>query len=94
MLLLLLSSPRSGRQHRASLLLLLAAVLLYVASVCAGLPAGSKCPRHIDCAKEGRHCCKARLPPTVGPASHCRRMRKDAAWRGGSTVMWYEEKIT
>ncbi|GAA6232034.1 neural proliferation differentiation and control protein 1-like [Lates japonicus] len=70
MLLLLLSSPRSGRQHRASLLLLLAAVLLYVASVCAGLPAGSKCPRHIDCAKEGRHYCKpgsSHCGPCVSP---------------------------
>ncbi|XP_071322303.1 neural proliferation differentiation and control protein 1a isoform X2 [Trachinotus anak] len=65
--MLLLSSPRSGRQRRASPLWLpLAAVLLCVVSVGAGLPApsGSKCPRHIDCAKQGRHLCKP-------GSSHC-----------------------
>ncbi|XP_056259898.1 neural proliferation differentiation and control protein 1a [Seriola aureovittata] len=62
--MLLLSSPRSGRQRRASLLLLFAAVLLCVVSVGAGLPAGSKCPHHIDCAKEGRHFC-------MPGSSHC-----------------------
>ncbi|KAG7223887.1 hypothetical protein INR49_015143 [Caranx melampygus] len=66
--MLLLSSPRrSGRQLRASpppLLPLFAAVLLCVVSVGAALPAGSKCPHHIDCAKEGRHFCRR-------GSSHC-----------------------
>ncbi|XP_040915290.1 neural proliferation differentiation and control protein 1a [Toxotes jaculatrix] len=61
--MLLLSCPRSGRQRRASLLLL-AAVLLCVVSVSSSLPAGFKCPRRIDCAKEGRHFCKP-------GSSHC-----------------------
>ncbi|XP_059214587.1 neural proliferation differentiation and control protein 1a [Centropristis striata] len=55
--MLLLSSPRSGRLHRASLLLL-AAVLLCVVPVGASPPAGSRCPHHIDCAKEGRQFCR------------------------------------
>ncbi|KAF1377404.1 hypothetical protein PFLUV_G00200470 [Perca fluviatilis] len=55
--MLLLSSPRNGRLRRASLLLL-ATVLLCVVPVSASLPAGSKCPHHIDCAKEGRHLCR------------------------------------
>ncbi|CAB1440877.1 unnamed protein product [Pleuronectes platessa] len=55
--MLLLSSPRSGRLRRASLLPL-AAVLLCVVSVSSGLPASQKCPHHLDCAKEGRHFCK------------------------------------
>ncbi|KAM7369136.1 hypothetical protein PAMP_013429 [Pampus punctatissimus] len=58
-----LSSSRNGRLRRASLLLL-AAVLLYVIPTTASLPAGSKCPLHIDCAKEGRHFCKP-------GSSHC-----------------------
>ncbi|XP_030292409.1 neural proliferation differentiation and control protein 1a [Sparus aurata] len=62
-MLLPLSSPPNGRQHRASLLLL-AAVLLCVVSVSSGLPARSKCPRHIDCANEGRHFCRP-------GSSHC-----------------------
>ncbi|XP_070845396.1 neural proliferation differentiation and control protein 1a [Chaetodon trifascialis] len=61
--MLLLCSPRSGCQRRASLLLL-AAVLLCVVPVTASLPAGSKCPLHIDCAKEGRHFCRP-------GSSHC-----------------------
>ncbi|XP_042251172.1 neural proliferation differentiation and control protein 1a [Thunnus maccoyii] len=61
--MLSLSSPRNGRLRRASLLLL-AAVLLCVIPATASLPAGSKCPLHIDCAKEGRHFCKP-------GSSHC-----------------------
>nr|XP_019937445.1 PREDICTED: neural proliferation differentiation and control protein 1-like [Paralichthys olivaceus] len=61
--MLLLSSPRSGRLRRASLLLL-AAVLLCVVSVSCGLPAGHTCPHYLDCAKEGRHFCKP-------GSSHC-----------------------
>ncbi|KAM9338087.1 neural proliferation differentiation and control protein 1a [Symphorus nematophorus] len=61
--MLLLSIPRNGRQRRASLLLL-AAVLLCAVPVSAGLPAGSKCPGRIDCAKEGREFCKP-------GSSHC-----------------------
>lgn len=57
-----LSSPRDGPQCRASLLL--AAVLLCVIPATASLPAGSQCPHHIDCAKEGRHFCKP-------GSSHC-----------------------
>ncbi|XP_032394945.1 neural proliferation differentiation and control protein 1a isoform X1 [Etheostoma spectabile] len=55
--MLLLSSPRNGRLRRASLLLL-ATLILCVAAVSASLPAGSKCPHHIDCAREGRHFCR------------------------------------
>ncbi|XP_034752473.1 neural proliferation differentiation and control protein 1a isoform X2 [Etheostoma cragini] len=55
--MLLLSSPRNGRLRRASLLLL-ATLLLCFAPVSASLPAGSKCPHHIDCAREGRHFCR------------------------------------
>ncbi|XP_070781161.1 neural proliferation differentiation and control protein 1-like [Enoplosus armatus] len=61
--MLLLSSPRNGRQRRASLLPF-AVVLLYVVPVSASLPAGSKCPLHIDCARERRHFCKP-------GSSHC-----------------------
>ncbi|XP_040012492.1 neural proliferation differentiation and control protein 1a [Xiphias gladius] len=67
--MLLLSSPRNGRQRRASLPLL-AAVLLCIVSVSAGLPAGVKCPHHIDCAKEGRHLCtpgSSRCGPCLSP---------------------------
>lgn len=53
--MLLLSSPRWGRVGRALLLLLLAVALLHVTS--ASPQAG--CPSHIDCAKAGRHFCKA-----------------------------------
>ncbi|XP_033502021.1 neural proliferation differentiation and control protein 1a [Epinephelus lanceolatus] len=57
--MLLLPSPRSERWRRASLLLLLllAAVLLCVVPVGASLPAHSKCPSRIDCAREGRRFC-------------------------------------
>ncbi|KAM9794080.1 neural proliferation differentiation and control protein 1a [Syngnathus typhle] len=55
--MLLLSSPRSERQRRASTLLL-AAVVLCVFRAAASLPAGRTCPHHIDCAKEGRHLCR------------------------------------
>ncbi|XP_038589510.1 neural proliferation differentiation and control protein 1a isoform X1 [Micropterus salmoides] len=61
--MLLLSSPRNGRQSRASLLLL-AVVLLCAVRVSAHLPAGSKCPRRLDCAREGRHYCRP-------GSSHC-----------------------
>nr|XP_046231166.1 neural proliferation differentiation and control protein 1a [Scatophagus argus] len=61
--MLLLSSPRNGRQRRTSPLLL-AAVLLCVVPVSSSLPAGSRCPPHIDCAKEGRHFCRP-------GSSHC-----------------------
>ncbi|XP_041816008.1 neural proliferation differentiation and control protein 1a [Chelmon rostratus] len=61
--MLLLSSPRSGRQRRASLLVL-AAVLLCVVPVIARLPAGGNCPLHIDCTKERRHFCRP-------GSSHC-----------------------
>ncbi|XP_070706666.1 neural proliferation differentiation and control protein 1a isoform X2 [Pempheris klunzingeri] len=60
---LLLSCPPSGRRRRASVLLV-AAVLLCAVPVGASLPAGSKCPLHIDCANEGRHFCKP-------GSSHC-----------------------
>ncbi|XP_022071400.1 neural proliferation differentiation and control protein 1a isoform X2 [Acanthochromis polyacanthus] len=65
MLLLPLSSPRYGRQRRASLLLL-AAVLLCVVSVGASLPAHSRCPGPIECAKQRRHFCQH-------GSSHCGR---------------------
>lgn len=61
--MMLLFSQRNWSQRRASLLLL-AAVLLGVVSVSASLPAGSKCPLHIDCAQEGRHFCRP-------GSSHC-----------------------
>ncbi|XP_029921020.1 neural proliferation differentiation and control protein 1a isoform X2 [Myripristis murdjan] len=62
---MLLPSPRKPRQRRASSLLLAELLLCVISvSVCAGLPAGSKCPRHIDCAREGRHFCKP-------GSSHC-----------------------
>ncbi|XP_044030573.1 neural proliferation differentiation and control protein 1a [Siniperca chuatsi] len=61
--MLLLSSPRNGRQRRASLLLL-AVVLLCFVPVSASLPAGRKCPHQIDCAREGRQFCQP-------DSSHC-----------------------
>ncbi|XP_054468768.1 neural proliferation differentiation and control protein 1a [Anoplopoma fimbria] len=64
-----LSSPRTGRLRRASLLLL-AVVLLCVVPLGASLPAGSKCPLHIDCAREGRHFCRpgsSRCGPCLSP---------------------------
>uniref|UniRef100_A0AAQ4Q9B3 Neural proliferation, differentiation and control, 1a n=1 Tax=Gasterosteus aculeatus aculeatus TaxID=481459 RepID=A0AAQ4Q9B3_GASAC len=66
----LLSSPQNGRLRRASLLLLLAAVLLSGVAVRGSPPAGSKCPLHIDCAKEGRHFCRpgsSRCGPCLSP---------------------------
>ncbi|XP_023146266.1 neural proliferation differentiation and control protein 1a [Amphiprion ocellaris] len=57
LLLLPLSNPRYGRQRRASLLLL-AAVVLCVVSVSASLPAHSRCPSPIECAKQRRHFCQ------------------------------------
>ncbi|KAK9532708.1 hypothetical protein VZT92_010082 [Zoarces viviparus] len=67
MLLLLLSSPQNGRLRRASLLLLLAVVLHCVAAVSASPAAGSRCPHHIDCAKERRHFCT----PGSSRCGHC-----------------------
>ncbi|KAK5851883.1 hypothetical protein PBY51_023400 [Eleginops maclovinus] len=67
--MLLPSSPRNGRLRWASLLLL-AAVLLCVAPISASLPVGSKCPHHLDCAKEGRHFCRlgsSRCGPCLSP---------------------------
>ncbi|KAF3848930.1 hypothetical protein F7725_015427 [Dissostichus mawsoni] len=67
--MLLLSSPRNGRLRQASLLLL-AAVLLCVAPVSASPPVSIKCPRHIDCAKDGRHFCRpgsSRCGPCLAP---------------------------
>ncbi|KAM9841898.1 neural proliferation differentiation and control protein 1a isoform 2-T2 [Aulostomus maculatus] len=55
--MLLLSSPRSGRLRRASVLLLVANLLCGV-PVSASLPAGRKCPLPIDCANERRQLCK------------------------------------
>ncbi|KAM6986388.1 neural proliferation differentiation and control protein 1a [Aplochiton taeniatus] len=59
----MLLSKRIDRQSWASLLpgVLLCLVL---ANVSASMPAGSKCPHHIDCAREGRHFCQA-------GTSHC-----------------------
>ncbi|KAL0965387.1 hypothetical protein UPYG_G00280620 [Umbra pygmaea] len=53
----MLRSKCIERQPRAPLLL---GVVLCVilASVSASMPAGGKCPNHIDCAREGRHFCK------------------------------------
>ncbi|KAK5878770.1 hypothetical protein CesoFtcFv8_024148 [Champsocephalus esox] len=68
--MLLLSSPRNGRLRQASLPLLLAAVLLCVAPVSASPPVSSKCPRHLDCAKDGRHFCRpgsSRCGPCLAP---------------------------
>ncbi|XP_034054060.1 neural proliferation differentiation and control protein 1a isoform X2 [Gymnodraco acuticeps] len=68
--MMLLSSPRNGRLRQASLLLLLAAVLLCVAPVSASPPVSSKCPRHLDCAKDGRHFCRpgsSRCGPCLAP---------------------------
>ncbi|KAM4635138.1 neural proliferation differentiation and control protein 1a isoform 2-T2 [Polymixia lowei] len=61
---MLLSGSRNERHRRASLRL--AGVLLWIcfAHVCASLPAGNRCPRHIDCAHEGRQFCKP-------GSSHC-----------------------
>ncbi|XP_041667555.1 neural proliferation differentiation and control protein 1a [Cheilinus undulatus] len=56
--MLLLSSPRNGRQRRASLLLLLALVVGCVIPVSASMPAHSKCPSLIDCAVERRQNCR------------------------------------
>ncbi|XP_010795727.1 neural proliferation differentiation and control protein 1-like [Notothenia coriiceps] len=67
--MLLLSSPRNGRLRQASLLLL-TAVLLCVAPVSASPPVSSKCPRHLDCAKDGRHFCRpgsSRCGPCLAP---------------------------
>ncbi|XP_068561960.1 neural proliferation differentiation and control protein 1a [Cebidichthys violaceus] len=79
MLLLLLSSPQNGRPRRASLLPLLAVVVHCVAAVSASPPAGSRCPHHLDCAKEGRHFCRpgsSRCGPCLSPleeneSGHC-----------------------
>ncbi|XP_041826868.1 neural proliferation differentiation and control protein 1a [Melanotaenia boesemani] len=54
--MLLLSSPRCGRQRRASLLL--AVVLLCGVPISASLPARTGCPSPLDCALEGRHHCQ------------------------------------
>ncbi|XP_041706055.1 neural proliferation differentiation and control protein 1 [Coregonus clupeaformis] len=53
----MLPSNRIERQPRASLLpgVLLCVIL---ATVSASMPAGDKCPDHIDCARAGRHFCK------------------------------------
>ncbi|XP_047426165.1 neural proliferation differentiation and control protein 1a [Mugil cephalus] len=59
--MLLLSSPRCGRQRRASPLplLLLAALLLCVDPVSASLPAHRRCPHPADCNKQGRDHCRS-----------------------------------
>ncbi|XP_020313864.1 neural proliferation differentiation and control protein 1 [Oncorhynchus kisutch] len=53
----MLLSKRIEREPRPSLLpvVLLCFIL---ATVSASMPAGGKCPYHIDCAREGRHFCK------------------------------------
>ncbi|XP_029565458.1 neural proliferation differentiation and control protein 1 [Salmo trutta] len=53
----MLLSKRIERQPRPSLL---SVVLLCftLATISASMPAGGKCPHHIDCAREGRHFCK------------------------------------
>ncbi|XP_035631755.1 neural proliferation differentiation and control protein 1 isoform X2 [Oncorhynchus keta] len=53
----MLLSKRIERQPRPSLLpvVLLCFILT---TVSASMPAGGKCPYHIDCAREGRHFCK------------------------------------
>ncbi|XP_071396894.1 neural proliferation differentiation and control protein 1a isoform X2 [Centroberyx affinis] len=56
---MLLSSPRNERQRRASLLLAGVLLCIIFANVCASFPAGSKCPHHLDCARERRHFCKS-----------------------------------
>ncbi|KAM6902131.1 neural proliferation differentiation and control protein 1a [Xenentodon cancila] len=55
--MLLLSSPRCGRQHRASPLLLVA-VLLCAVPVTANLPAQVRCPSPLDCVQQRRHQCQ------------------------------------
>ncbi|XP_072227954.1 neural proliferation differentiation and control protein 1a [Leuresthes tenuis] len=55
--MLLLSSPRCGRQRRASLLLL-AASLLCIVPVSTSFPARVSCPPPLDCVQQKRHHCK------------------------------------
>ncbi|KAM4528520.1 neural proliferation differentiation and control protein 1a [Odontesthes bonariensis] len=56
--MLLLSSPRCGRQRRASLLLLFASLLCIFFPVSVSLPARVSCPPPLDCVQLKRHHCK------------------------------------
>ncbi|CAG5867333.1 unnamed protein product [Menidia menidia] len=56
--MLLLPSPRCGRQRRASLLLL-AASLLGLVPVSVSLPAHGRCPPPLDCVELKRHQCQS-----------------------------------